>query len=84
MGCTLLTAIPAVILGQSAKKEIDASDGVVVGRGNAQAGFVLGIVGIVLPVLLVVAVFVFGGLIKDLYESTCPDPGSGGAAAAGC
>lgn len=49
--CGLFAGIPAVILGNMAKNEIDASGGVQSGRGMAVAGFVLGIIGVVLSVL---------------------------------
>lgn len=47
--CGFFTGIPALVLGNTAKKEIDAGNGT--GRGLAQAGFILGIVSIVLGVL---------------------------------
>jgi hypothetical protein len=42
--CGLLAGIPAIILGNLAKKEIDATGQP--GRGMAQAGFILGIISI--------------------------------------
>jgi hypothetical protein len=53
-GVTLLAAPVAWWLGAKAKKEIDASQGRLGGRGMAQAGFVLGIVGTVLLVLAII------------------------------
>lgn len=50
--CGIFTAVPAIILGNNAKKEIEASGGTQSGQGMAQAGFILGIVGTVLSVLL--------------------------------
>src|SRR3954468_7962141 len=47
--CGFFTGIPAIILGNMAKKEI-AQTGQP-GRGLAQAGFILGIVAVVLGVL---------------------------------
>jgi len=49
--CGIFTAVPAIILGNNAKKEIEASGGTQSGQGMAQAGFILGIVGTVLSVL---------------------------------
>ena len=47
--CGFFTGIPALILGNMAKKEIDSGNGT--GRAMAQAGFILGIVAIALGVL---------------------------------
>jgi putative exporter of polyketide antibiotics len=47
--CGFFTGIPAIILGNMAKKEIDAGRGT--GRGMAQAGFILGIVAVAFGVL---------------------------------
>ncbi|MFZ0141341.1 MAG: DUF4190 domain-containing protein [Aeromicrobium sp.] len=52
--CGIFTAIPALILGIVARKEIDASGGTQTGRGMAIAGIILGIVGIVISILFVV------------------------------
>ena len=53
--CGLLAGIPALILGNSAKREIAASGGAQTGAGMAQAGVVLGIIAIVLSVLGIIA-----------------------------
>ncbi|MER7608262.1 DUF4190 domain-containing protein [Nocardioides sp. NPDC127503] len=53
----------ALFMGLSAKKRIDASAGALTGRGNAQAGFILGIIGTVLlalSILLIVVVIIIG------------------------
>lgn len=55
--CGLLTSIPAIILGHLGKKEVAQSGGTQTGAGLAQAGFVLGIIGTALN-LIVGAVFV--------------------------
>ena len=55
-GVTLLGSPVAWWLGAKAKKEIDASQGRLGGRGMAQAGFILGIIGTVLLVLAIIAV----------------------------
>jgi len=49
--CGLFTGIPAIILGNSAKKEIAASGGTIGGSGSVNAGFICGIIGTVLSVL---------------------------------
>ena len=49
--CGLFAGIPAVILGNMAKNDIDASGGQQTGRGMAVSGLVLGIIGIALSVL---------------------------------
>jgi Domain of unknown function (DUF4190) len=72
--CGPFTSIPAIIVGRKATREIDASQGHLEGRGMAQAGFVLGIVGTVLyglMFLFVIVVFVFGGLVASTFEDTC-------------
>lgn len=54
-----LSSIAAIVLGVLAKKEIDASGGHQRGDGLATAGIVLGIIGIVLPLLAVIGGFLF-------------------------
>ena len=46
----------ALFVGLAAKKRIDASAGALTGRGNAQAGFILGIIGTVLLILSILAI----------------------------
>ena len=53
--CGVLTGIAAIVLSQQAKKEIAASGGMQTGSGQAQAGFVLGIIGIALTVVGLIA-----------------------------
>lgn len=53
-GCFIPSAA-ALILGIMAKKEIAESGGQKTGAGMAQAGFILGIVGLVLGVLYWIA-----------------------------
>ena len=57
----VLLSIPAVVLGVQARREI-ARDPGVQGSGLALAGFIIGIIGIVLFVLclILIAVFLFG------------------------
>jgi Domain of unknown function (DUF4190) len=52
--CCSLTAPFAWVMGKKAMDEIDASGGRIGGRGNAQAGYVLGILGTILMVLAIV------------------------------
>ncbi|MGA8211278.1 MAG: DUF4190 domain-containing protein [Nocardioidaceae bacterium] len=61
-GVGLLGSPVALVLGRRAMRDIDASQGALGGRGMAQAGLILGIVGTVLLVLLVVAAVVLFGL----------------------
>ena len=49
--CCGPAGIAAIIMGNQAKKEIAASGGALAGQGQAQAGFVLGIIALVLTVL---------------------------------
>lgn len=62
--CGIVTGIPALILGNTAKKEIDASGGAQTGRGMAQAGFILGIISIVWTVLAII-LYATGALTFD-------------------
>lgn len=63
--CGLLTGIPAIILGHMGKNEIDANPGQT-GRGMAQAGFIMGIIGTVLSVVgIIVYVAVIGAAISS-------------------
>ena len=48
----------AMFLGMAAKKRIDASAGALTGRGNAQAGFILGIIGTVFLALIIVVLVI--------------------------
>jgi uncharacterized membrane-anchored protein len=57
-GVGLLGSPVAWWLGARAKREIDASHGQLGGRGMAQAGVILGIVGTVFLALVIVAVAV--------------------------
>lgn len=53
--CCGIAAIPALVLGIVAKNEIQASNGMQSGAGQAQAGFILGIIGCALWVVGVIA-----------------------------
>ncbi|WP_141782236.1 DUF4190 domain-containing protein [Nocardioides albertanoniae] len=59
----LLASPFALFLGLASKKRIDASNGGLTGRGQAQAGFILGIIGtviLVLGILLIVGLVIIG------------------------
>jgi hypothetical protein len=63
VACGPFTAIPAIIVGRNAMREIDASQGRLGGRGMAQAGYVLGIIGTILGVIgLIVVLLLFVGI----------------------
>jgi hypothetical protein len=53
--CGVITGTVAIILAQQAKREIAASGGMQSGGGQAQAGFILGIIGIALTVVGLIA-----------------------------
>jgi hypothetical protein len=53
--CPLVLSIPAWIVGRSAAKEIDASNGALGGRSTANAGMITGIIGTVLGVVYIAA-----------------------------
>ena len=64
-GCSIFSAIPAWIMGNSDLKEMDAGTMDPAGRGMTQAGKVLGIIAVVLAILFVVvmiALMAFGVL----------------------
>jgi len=54
--CGIVTGIVAIVLSQQAKREIAASGGMQTGAGQAQAGFILGIIGIALSVVGIIAI----------------------------
>jgi hypothetical protein len=58
---TLISPV-ALFLGRASMKRIDASGGRLGGRGMAQAGFILGIIGTVLLALVLVLIAVIIGI----------------------
>jgi hypothetical protein len=69
--CQLLAPV-AWVVGKRSRDEIDASGGRYGGRGSAQAGYVMGVIGtilIVVTLLFVIAVFVIGGLVASTSAS---------------
>ena len=57
--CGVVTGVVAIILAQQAKQEIAASGGMQTGAGQAQAGFILGIIGCALSVI---GIILYAGL----------------------
>ena len=60
--CGLLAGIPALILGNTAQKEIAASGGAQSGEGMAKAGVILGWISIALSVLFLIFALTTGAL----------------------
>ncbi len=52
--CGIFTGIPAIIMGRSALREIDAQPNAYSNRGTVFAGYILGIIATVLTVLGIV------------------------------
>lgn len=69
-GIGLLLSPVALFLGRSSVKRIDASQGQLGGRGQAQAGFVMGLIGTVFLVLLIVLVVVVIVWFNNAYFET--------------
>ena len=71
-GIGLLGSPVALVMGRISMKRIDRSGGQLGGRGMAQAGFILGIIGTVLLVLsliaLVVIIIAVNGGFDDSYR----------------
>jgi hypothetical protein len=63
--CCALASPFAIWLGQKSMREIDASGGQLGGRGQAQAGFILGIVGAVIWAIAVVFYFAMAGIMVN-------------------
>lgn len=60
VACGLFAGIPAYFVGRSAVREIDASGGRLGGRGMATAGWILGLIEIILGVIgIIVLIIVF-------------------------
>lgn len=71
LGCSILTGIPAWIMGKKEVNEIDAGRAPIAGRTMAQIGMWLGIINTILTILGLIAVVilfalgVFGSLINN-------------------
>jgi hypothetical protein len=68
-GVGLLASPVAWYLGKSSMNRIDASQGQLGGRGMAQAGMILGIIGTALLVLGIILAVVVFGLLAGSYSS---------------
>jgi len=73
-GVGLLGSPVALVMGRVSMKRIDQSGGQLGGRGMAQAGFILGIIGTVLLVLAIIALVVViiaaaNGAFDDCYST---------------
>lgn len=82
--CGFFTGIPAMVLGRRAIREIRADRSRYGGEGMAQAGFWTGLIGTAwagLAALLVVGVFIFGGVLHSAFEQTCSTVNSDGSSA---
>jgi hypothetical protein len=60
--CGIFAGIPALILGNSAKKEIASSGGAQTGDGMAKAGVILGWISIAFSILGIIFVIATGAL----------------------
>lgn len=72
--CGPFTAVPAIVVGRRALREIDDAQGRLGGRGMAQAGFVLGIVGTVLgalALLVFLGLFALGAVVSNGFSQSC-------------
>ena len=79
--CGLFTGIPAMIIGRKATREIRGSGGRYSGDGMATAGFVTGLISTLitgLAFVFVVLVFIFGGVLTSVFDSTCNSVDSNG------
>jgi hypothetical protein len=68
--CPLVCSIAAIVCANKAFAEIDGSGGRVTGRGMAQAGLILGWIGVALCALgliLFVALIMFAGGVATTY-----------------
>ena len=58
VSCGVLAGIPALILGNSAQKEIAQSGGAQTGEGMAKAGVIMGWIAVALAVLGIVVIII--------------------------
>jgi hypothetical protein len=77
--CGFVTGIPAMVIGRRATREIRAAGGQRSGDGLATAGFVTGLIGTLITgvsALLVILVFIFGGVLNNMFQQTCNSVGA--------
>jgi hypothetical protein len=70
--CGPFTSIPAFFVGRSAVKEIDASQGRIGGRGMATAGWILGLINMIL-VVLAIALFAVIAATGNCHDTSSGD-----------
>jgi hypothetical protein len=73
--CPLICSILAIVFANRAYGEIDASGGRLGGRGMAQAGLVLGWIGVALcalGILFFVALIVLGAAVSNDFDALTP------------
>jgi ABC-type Fe3+ transport system permease subunit len=65
--CCGLLGIPAFIIGKRAEREIQASRGALTGEGLAKAGWILGLIAMILMILtvLLLAILFTGGVMTS-------------------
>ena len=68
--CPLIFSILALVFGYRSRRDIDASNGRLTGRGNATAGIVLGWIGIALTTVLLILILI--GVLAGDSETTSP------------
>jgi hypothetical protein len=71
--CGIFTAVPAYIIGKKTEREIIASNGTLGGAGLAKAGWILGLVAMILfalGVVLWIILFATGAISTTVDTST--------------
>ncbi len=63
--CPLICSVLAIILGSQAKKEIEASGGMLGGMGMATAGIILGIVGLVIHLIWIIIWIIVAVAVRE-------------------
>ncbi len=71
--CGIITGIPALILGNIAKKDIAGSGGMQKGEGMVKAGVILGIISIVFTVIVII-LYAAGFAVFDFDAGTTTSP----------
>ena len=70
--CGIFTGIPAIIVGNKAKREIEATGGVQGGSGSAMAGVILGWISVAMMafvIVLIIAVTFLGKSTTSKFSS---------------